>query len=211
MSSGCAPGCLTGIVSKGTNFLGGSDGNEQLTAIVGTLLLVLLAAEGATLLDIRGLLTVHAFVGMLLVPPVALKLASTGWRMLRYYRRGEEYARRGPPHVLLRAIVAPVTVASTVVLLGTGVALLALAETRGTLVGLHKASFVVWLGAMSVHVLTRLWRLPGILRRRFPGTALRYGFVAGSLAAGLMLAVLTLPAVDHLQDGLSAHIGLDAG
>ena len=63
---------------------GGSDGNEQLTAIVGTLLLLVLAIESATLLNLRSLLTMHAFVGMLLIPIVALKLASTGWRMLRY-------------------------------------------------------------------------------------------------------------------------------
>src|SRR4051794_25947642 len=104
---------------------GGSDGNEQLTAIVATILLVLLAVEGATLLNLSSLLTVHAFVGMLLVPVVALKLVSTGWRMGRYYLRGEEYVRRGPPHVLLRVLVAPVAIASTLVLLGTGVALLA--------------------------------------------------------------------------------------
>ena len=69
-------------------FVGGSHGNEQLTALVAALLLVLLAVEGATLLRINALLTVHAFVGMLLVPVVGLKLASTGWRMLRYYLGG---------------------------------------------------------------------------------------------------------------------------
>jgi hypothetical protein len=53
-------------------FSGGSDGNEQLTAIIATLLLVLLAIEGATLLNLQSLLTVHAFVGMLLIPVVAL-------------------------------------------------------------------------------------------------------------------------------------------
>jgi hypothetical protein len=100
-------------------FVGGSDGNEQLTALVAALLLVLLAVEGATLLRINALLTVHAFVGMLLVPVVGLKLASTGWRMLRYYLGGREYVRRGPPHLLLRAIVAPVTAVSTVVLFAT--------------------------------------------------------------------------------------------
>jgi hypothetical protein len=61
---------------------GGSDGNEQLTAIVGTLLLIVLAIESATLLNLRSLLTMHAFVGMLVIPIVALKFASTGWRML---------------------------------------------------------------------------------------------------------------------------------
>ena len=60
---------------------GGSAGNAQLTAALASILLVVLAVEGATLLDIRGLLTVHVFVGALLIPVVALKLASTTWRM----------------------------------------------------------------------------------------------------------------------------------
>ena len=71
-------------------FLGGSAGNEQLTLAVAALLIVLLAVEGATILQIRSLLTVHAFVGMLLIPVVGLKVASTGWRILRYYQRVDE-------------------------------------------------------------------------------------------------------------------------
>ena len=59
-------------------FVGGSAGNEQLTLALAALLIVLLAVEGATILQIRSLLTIHAFVGMLLIPVVALKLASTG-------------------------------------------------------------------------------------------------------------------------------------
>src|SRR5881397_3269816 len=70
-------------------FFGGSAANEQLTAIVATLLLVMLALDGATLLRLTSLLAMHAFVGMLLIPVVCLKLASTGWRMARYYLRGE--------------------------------------------------------------------------------------------------------------------------
>src|SRR5690348_12763567 len=131
-------------------------GNERLTATVATVLLVLLAVEGATLLDMRQYLNVHAFVGVLLIPVVGLKLASAGWRMLRYYLGAEDYVRRGPPHIVLRALVAPVVVLSTVFLFGTGVALLARDETHGQLVQLHQASFIVWVGAMSVHVLTRL-------------------------------------------------------
>src|SRR6185312_6159338 len=65
-------------------------GNEQLTAFAGILLIVLLAVEGATLLNLRALLTVHAFIGMFLLPVVALKLGSTGWRMGRYYLGKEE-------------------------------------------------------------------------------------------------------------------------
>jgi hypothetical protein len=51
-----------------------------LTAAVAAVLIVLLAVEGATIPWTRPLLTVHVFVGMLLLGPVALKLASTGYR-----------------------------------------------------------------------------------------------------------------------------------
>ncbi len=192
-------------------FAGGSVGNEQLTAGVAIVLVLLLAIEGATLLQIRSLLTVHAFVGMFLIPVVVLKLASTGWRMLRYYGRAEEYVRRGPPHVMLRMLVAPVTVLSTLVLFGTGVALLVLNQREGTLVGLHKASFIVWVGATGVHVLAHLLELPRALRARVPGTALRLALVASSVVGGAVLAVATLPAADRLQDRASHHIGLDSG
>jgi hypothetical protein len=190
-------------------FAGGSAGNEQLTALVGAVLLLLLAIEGATLLRLRSLLTVHAFVGMLLIPVVAMKLASTGWRLLRYYRHAEEYVRHGPPHVMLRVLVAPAIVLSTFVLFATGVALLILDQTRGTVVGLHKASFIVWVGATSLHVLAHAPKLPRLLRARIPGAPLRVALVAGAVVAGAVVATATLPQADQLQDRLSAHIGLD--
>lgn len=190
-------------------FIGGSAGNEQLTLAVAALLIVLLAVEGATILRIGSLLTVHAFVGMLLIPVVALKLASTGWRMLRYYQRGEEYVLRGPPHIALRVLVAPVLVLSTLLVFGTGVALLALDQRHGTLVGLHKASFLVWAGAFGLHVLGHLLRLPQLWRQRVPGLALRIAAAASALVAGATLATLTLPSADRLQDHASGYLGVD--
>ena len=53
---------------------GGTNGNERLTTVVGATLIVLLAVIGLTILRIGQLLSVHLFVGMLLVPPVLLKL-----------------------------------------------------------------------------------------------------------------------------------------
>jgi hypothetical protein len=105
-------------------------------------------------------------------------------------------------------LVAPVVVASTVFLFGTGVALLALAQTHGQVVQLHQASFIVWVGAMSIHVLTRLAHLPAAWGR-LPGRGVRIAVVAGTLAAGLALAVAVLPAVDHLQDNITAHARFD--
>ena len=62
----------------------GPTANKRLTASTGLVLLVLLAVETLTTLALRTYLPVHIFLGLLLVPPVTLKLATTGWRFLRY-------------------------------------------------------------------------------------------------------------------------------
>jgi hypothetical protein len=126
-----------------------------------------------------------------------------------YYLGKEEYVRRGPPAWPLRVFVAPVVVASTLVLFGTGVYLLATHEVQGTAVGLHKASFVVWLVSTAVHVLARLVRMRDALRARYPGLVLRLGVVAVTVAAGAAVATVTPPGADHLQDRMSAQIGFD--
>jgi hypothetical protein len=62
------------------------DGNERLTAATGIVLLVLTIIELATILfGLHQFLSLHVFVGLVLLPPVLLKLASTGWRFSRYY------------------------------------------------------------------------------------------------------------------------------
>jgi len=173
---------------------GGADGNERLTAATAVVVLVLLAVEGATILFLRPLLSVHVFVGMLLIPPVALKLGAVGYRFARYYGGSRPYRLKGPPRLLMRVLVAPVLVAATVGLFASGVALLVVGPHRGIALGLHKASFVVWFGAMSVHVLAYVLRLPRLVGAdgRRPGGYLRTGLVAGSLVLGLTLAAFTL-------------------
>ena len=64
---------------------GGTDGNERLTASTGAVLIVLFAMEGLTVLSLSTLLSWHVFIGVALIPPVLLKLASTGYRFVRYY------------------------------------------------------------------------------------------------------------------------------
>jgi len=179
---------------------GGSEGNARLTATAGLVLLVLLAVEGVTILSIRQLLSVHVFVGLLLIPPVALKLAVTGYRFQRYYARAAEYVRKGPPLLLMRMLVAPGLIAATLVVFGTGVALLAVGPGGGIVLGLHKASFFVWLGAFGIHVLVYALRVPGLVAADWgrdsgtPGAALRFGVVALALLIGLTVALAVLPA-----------------
>ena len=151
---------------------------------------MLLAALGVTILSIGQLIWWHVLIGMLLIPPVLLKLASTGWRFVRYYRGRPEYVRRGPPVLALR-LLAPLVVLSTLVVFGTGVALLVVGPAGGILVGLHKVSFVVWLIATAVHVLAHLRRLlpPA---RPVPGAVTRGALVAVSIMAGAVVAAATV-------------------
>jgi hypothetical protein len=180
---------------------GGPDGNERLTAAAAAMLFLLLAAEGVTIVFLRPLFSAHVFIGMLLIPPVALKLASTGWRFARYYGNDPEYRRKGPPLLPLR-LLAPLVVASTVAVFGTGVALLVVGPAGGIVLGLHKASFAVWLVATGIHVLAYLARVPALAtsdwRRRRSGEAAvgaalgRRLLLAGTLVAGAILAVATV-------------------
>jgi hypothetical protein len=164
---------------------GGPAGNARLTAWTGLLLLVLFLAELVTLLDVRGLISWHLALGVVLIPPALLKTATTGWRILRYYSGSAPYRSAGPPPMLLR-LLGPLVVASTLALLGSGVALVLLGESSSrltlvTLVGfrvdavaLHKAAFVVWGAVTGVHVLARAipaWQLA--LGSRLPGLGWR--------------------------------------
>jgi len=180
-------------------------GNERLTAITGLLLLVLLFIEGVTLLGIRSLLTVHAFVGLLLIPPIVLKLASTGYRFVRYYTRSRIYRLAGPPQVILR-IAAPFLVLSTVVLFGTGVILLiAGPAARDVWRPLHTVCFFVWFWPMTVHVVAYVWRVPGLaladlrlqpdgrVARTPVGGLTRQGLVLGTFLLGLTIAIAAMP------------------
>ena len=181
---------------------GGSAGNERLTAVTGSVLLLPLAVIGLTLLRLQPLMSVHFFVGMMLIGPVALKLASTGYRFTRYYTGDPVYRRKGPPPALLRAI-APIVVASTVVVLASGVALLfAGPSSRDTLLPIHKISFIVWAAFTGLHLLGHLPATPGALRGDFgrsklgddvPGRSGRLLSLVGALVAGVVLAVLVLP------------------
>jgi hypothetical protein len=167
---------------------GGPEGNERLTATAAVLVLLLLAVEGATILFIRPLLTLHMFVGVMLIPVVGLKLASNGYRFARYYTSNPAYREKGPPWLVMR-MLAPVLVAATSLVLGSGVYLLATGQRAGAWVGVHKASFVAWLAVASVHVIVYVWRLPGLVfDRRAPGFAVRVGLVAAALVIGFWVA-----------------------
>jgi hypothetical protein len=186
----------------------GPPGNERLTTSVGLVLLVLLIVETLTTLSARSLLPVHVFLGLLLLPPLALKLGSTGWRFLRYYAGDKLYRHEGPPRLVLR-LLAPLLIASTLVLFASGIAL-AVVGGDG-LFAVHIVSFGIWSGLMIVHVLAYLARTLWVgtadwHRSTQPvvrGARGRRMALGGAVLAGVILAVATYPA----QQGWLSHRG----
>jgi hypothetical protein len=184
--------------------------------VTGAVLLVLLAVEGLTILRLGRLLTLHFFLGMLLLGPVALKGGSVIYRFARYYAGSASYRRKGPPAPLLR-VLGPVVILLTACVFGSGVMLAVAGPGQGRWLFLHKASFILWFGAMTIHVLAYVPRLPRLLAAEARGTApakggrhdasgryarraaealggrgTRLALLAASLLAGLVIALLTV-------------------
>jgi hypothetical protein len=184
---------------------GGVEGNARLTGGAGAALFVILAVEGLTILQIKQLISVHVFVGMLLVPLVLLKTGTTGYRFAHYYTGDPPYRRKGPPQPILR-FTGPLLVLSSLVVLGTGIALIALGRDVGRqYLWLHKASFFVWGALIALHVLGHLretatltgadWqerKLSGVAEHRLAGARARLSLLVVTVAVGVVLGIGSL-------------------
>jgi hypothetical protein len=200
----------------------GVEANARLTGATAAVLLVLLAIEGFTIVQIFPLLSVHVFVGMLLVPIVLVKIGSVMWRFAKYYQGDPEYRRRGPPAPLLR-LIGPILIVLTLTLLFSGIALLLVPQigtARDALLRVHQVSFVLWFIVMMVHVLGHIadtaklaprdwyWRT----RRQVRGASTRQWVLASSVAAGLVAGAVMLPDVGVWLAGVqpATHAALHA-
>jgi hypothetical protein len=194
---------------------GGAEGNERLTAMTGAVLLILLAVECYTILRIGRLLTLHVFLGMLLLGPVTLKAGSVIYRFARYYTRSEPYRRKGPPAPLLR-LIGPIVVLLTACVFGSGIMLAVAGPSYGPPSGwlvVHRISFFAWIFFIAIHVVAYVPRLPRLLAAEARGVALpeggtgrhtrgalevlggrgtRLALLTASLLAGVVIALLTV-------------------
>jgi len=179
----------------------GVEANRRLTAVSGSVLVLLL-----TLVVLSGLVfgwspALHYFLGFAAIPLTLLKLASTGWRFLGYYVvRSRRYRSAGPPSPLPR-LLAPVVVASGVAAFVTGVVLFFQGTDRGTVASLHTDSAVVFILAVLLHAAIHLrttWRVTiddvhptggGTATLALRGVTTRRALVVGACVAGLVLAV----------------------
>jgi hypothetical protein len=181
----------------------GIEANERLTGSSALVLLVLLAIEGATIIRVHSLLTLHVFIGALLVPPVLVKMASTTWRFARYYLRTPEYRHKGPPPIALR-VLGPFSVILTVAVFVSGFLLLfGPTSTRGEFSQLHRATFIAWFAVMLIHVLSHLGGMVRLstkdwtprTRQLVAGARARRVLLVASLAVGLGFAFVVIPYV----------------
>jgi hypothetical protein len=179
------------------------NGNERLTAIVGALLLVPIAVELATIvLGVHTFMSLHVFVGFVLIPAVLLKLASTGWRFARYYTRSDAYRAHGPPRPGMR-LLAPLLVAATVALFGSGIAMGVLdGHTLLLARRVHGPASAVWIALLGVHVVTYLRRtlvkasedVVPATRAAVRGARGRAYAIAAVVVGGVAIAAATVPA-----------------
>jgi hypothetical protein len=178
-------------------FPGGTAGNRSLTAFVGALLLAGVLGELATLvLGLQHTLPIHILLGVALIPIVALKFGSTGWRMIRYYTNDPAYRREGPPRTFLRGI-APLVAGSTIALFGSGVGLILAGPHSYLFRPVHSASFAVFLFVVGAHALAHLPKLRQFafadwMRGRAQGHALRRAVVAFAVVSGAAFAIAAL-------------------
>jgi hypothetical protein len=188
--------------------LGGVRGNEILTSVNAAVLLVLIAAQLVTVLALESMIRVHLFVGVVLLGPVVLKLAATGYRFVRYYSGAPEYRKAGPPATLLR-VIAPVFVAATVTLFATGVLMLVAGDGEGAAHSLHVTSFWVWIACLGVHVLfngaevLRNLRSEWLARtrQRIAGAQLRATLVLASILGGVLIAIALISKITGYEIG----------
>lgn len=172
-------------------------------ALVGTVLLVLIAAEIIIAAKMHALMPIHIFVGVLLTFPLFVKIGSAGYRFLRYYTGSPAFVRKGPPRLEMR-LLAPLLLLASLSLVTSGMTLALLGPTNVWSVWvlrLHALSVICFLPLLALHVGAYIWRAPRLLladwqkrsTRRVPGRGWRYAGTLVALLAGASAAALFLP------------------
>ncbi len=216
------PSTIEPTVPDADGRVSGVSGNSRLTSATGMVLIALLAVEGVTILSVRQMITLHIFVGVLLLGPVLLKTGSTTYRFVRYYRGAPAYVKKGPPHPVLR-VLGPFVILSSLALLATGITLIFVGHGAHSdlMLTLHQTAFWIWVVLMTVHVLGHVvgaaktsWaelrislRGKAAARRRWRIGAIVLALVLGVGAATILLPHATSWTTQHFERHGPQHPG----
>ena len=188
------------------------EANARLTGTAGFVILILLTAELVTvLLGAASVLSLHVAIGLIIVPPVLAKLASTTWRIVNYYLGAVAYKDCGPPSTLAR-VLGPILSLAIVLVLISGIALiLGPSSLHRTALMVHKVTFYLALVLIVWHLalhLTQALRLAARdwVDRQGPALAVRarWIFVIASALRGVLLA---LALAGHAEPYLHHYYG----
>ncbi len=192
-------------------------GNARLVAISGAAILLLLPIPYATALFLDALWQVHYFSALLLIPLIIVKLGATAWRALGYYRGDGGYRGDGPPHPMPR-LTAPILVAATVVLFGSGVVMMFGTSRFGPWSTIHNGAAIVFTGALGLHLLAHLWDTPAEAAadvapalvaapaHAVPGARRRVAATVAAFAIGITVAAAAIPVERWLpSERVGAH------
>jgi hypothetical protein len=188
------------------------EANARLTGTAGIVTLILLVAELVTVaLGAASVLSLHVAIGLILVPPVLVKLASTSWRMVNYYLGAAAYKDRGPPPTLARILGPILSLAIAVLLLSGGALILGPSSLHRTALQVHKLSFYLALVLIVAHLAMHLPKAVRLMARDWVsrrGAAVlmraRWTAVAASVLLGALLA---LALTGHAEPYLHHYYG----
>jgi hypothetical protein len=144
----------TTTVSAGDETTSGARvaGNARLTAMTGVVLLALFIAQVVTVvLGVTSVLMAHVVIGLVLTPVVALKMGSTGWQMVQYYRGDADFRTRGAPSMYFRLLGPPLTVFTAVLVCSGLLTYIGPGAWQPAVLMAHKVSFYLWLIAVVLH------------------------------------------------------------
>ncbi len=188
------------------------EANARLTGTAGIVILILLIAELVTVvLGAGSVLSLHVAIGLILVPPVLVKLASTTWRMVNYYLGAAAYTHRGPPPTGAR-ILGPILSIAIVLVLISGIALiLGPSSIHQSALQVHKVTFYLALLLIVAHLAMHLTKAVQLLardwvNRRDPALMTRARSTA-IVASVLLGALLALTLAGHAEPYLHHYYG----
>jgi hypothetical protein len=172
------------------------DGNSRLTGISAGFVLPLFLVEVVTVvLGVKSVITLHVVIGLILLGPALLKLASVTYRIVSYYRSVGAYQQRGRPTVGLRLLGAALGVLF-VLLMASGLVLIVGpngAHSPGRAIHVVTAYLVVLLLVvhLAIHFLPAARMASADMRPRTAvrGARSRWLALLVSLAAGGVLAL----------------------
>jgi len=100
-------------------------------------------------------------------------------------------------------VLAPLLIATTLVVIGSGIGLVVTGPAQaGPLLPMHNLSVLVWLSIIAIHVFAYIWRTPRLVaddwrkqsgRSLTPGRWLRLSVNIGALLLGAFAAILLFP------------------